>query len=88
MEKEHKIESMSVFINELELPLFSSCSFFPFSINENGELALLMRNKKDGKNPELYSDFGTTIKECMVSIYQCWLIGDPNIFYSVARSFI
>jgi hypothetical protein len=36
-----------------------------------------MRNKKDSKIPHLYKDFGTTFKET-----------DPNIFYSVARSYI
>jgi hypothetical protein len=35
-----------------------------------------MRNKKDSKNPESYIGFGTSVKET-----------DPNILYSVARSF-
>jgi hypothetical protein len=64
-------------IEDLEVPRFQSASFFPYTVNENGEVVLLMRNKKDSKNPNMYVDFGTTIKE-----------NDPNIFYSVAKSFI
>jgi hypothetical protein len=63
-------------IADIETPRFQTASFFPYTLNENGEVALLMRNKKDSKNPEFYVDFGTTIKET-----------DPNILYSVARSY-
>ena len=38
---------------------------------------MLLRNKKDSKNPDYYVDFGTSYKE-----------GDPCILYSAARSFI
>lgn len=64
-------------LEEIELPRFQTCSFFPYTMNESGDIVLLMRNKKDSKNPNYYIGFGTTIKEC-----------DPNIFYSAARSFI
>ena len=46
-------------------------------MNENGELVLLMRNKKESKSPNFYLDFGTTMKEY-----------DLNILYSVVRSYI
>jgi hypothetical protein len=38
---------------------------------------VLLRNKKDSKNPNYYVDFGTSYKE-----------GDPCILYSAARSYI
>jgi hypothetical protein len=59
------------------VPRFQSCSFFPYTLNENGEVVLLLRNKKDSKNPDFYTEFGTTVKE-----------NEPNIFYSAARSFL
>jgi hypothetical protein len=36
-----------------------------------------MRNKKDSKCPHLYKDFGSILKDT-----------DPNILYTVSRSFI
>lgn len=63
--------------DDLELPRFQACSLFPYSLDENGEVVLLMRNKKESKNPTSFIGFGTSIKEC-----------DPNIFYSAARSYI
>jgi len=36
-----------------------------------------MRNKKGGKNPDYYIDFGTSYKE-----------NDPCILYSAARSYL
>lgn len=62
---------------ELESPRFQSCSFFPYSLNEESEIVLLMRNKKMSKNPEFYVDFGTSYKE-----------SDPCILYSAAKAFI
>ncbi len=59
------------------MPRLQSCSLFPYSLNDNGEVVLFMRNKKESKNPQSYTGFGTSIKEC-----------DPNIFYSAARSYI
>ena len=64
-------------IAELEAPRFQSCSFFPYSLNEDSEIVLLMRNKKGSKNPEYYVDFGTSYKE-----------NDPCILYSAARSYL
>jgi hypothetical protein len=64
-------------LEDIEIPRFQSCSFIPYTLNENGEVALLLRNKKDSKNPDYYIDFGTTVKEA-----------DPNIFYSAARSYL
>lgn len=64
-------------IAELEAPRFQSCSFFPYSLNEDSEVVILMRNKKGGKNPNYYIDFGTSYKE-----------NDPSILYSAARSYL
>lgn len=64
-------------IAELESPRFQSCSFFPYSLNEESEVVLLMRNKKQSKNPDYYMDFGTSYKE-----------NDPCILYSAARSYL
>ena len=64
-------------IAELESPRFQSCSFFPYSLNEDSEVVLLMRNKKGSKNPDFYVDFGTSYKE-----------SDPCILYSAARSYL
>lgn len=64
-------------LEDIEVPRLQSCSFYPYTLNENGEVALLMRNKKDSKNSEYYLDFGTTVKE-----------SDPNILYSAARSYL
>ena len=66
-----------VTIGELEAPRFLSCSFYPYSLNEDSEVVLLMRNKKGGKNPNYYIDFGTSYKE-----------NDPCILYSAARSYL
>ena len=64
-------------IAEVEAPRFQSCSFVPYSLNEDSEVVLLMRNKKGSKCPNLYLDFGTSHKDC-----------DPCILYSAARSFL
>ena len=64
-------------IAELEAPRFQTCSFFPYSLNEESNIVLLMRNKKMSKNPNFYVDFGTSYKE-----------SDPCIFYSACRSYI
>lgn len=64
-------------IAELEAPRFQSCSFFPYSLNEDSEIVLLMRNKKGSKCPDLYTDFGTSFKD-----------NDPCILYSAARSYL
>ena len=37
-------------LDELEQPRFTSCSFFPYSLSDLGEVVFLMRNKKDSKN--------------------------------------
>lgn len=64
-------------IENLELPRLQSCSFYPYSLDEFGDIVILMRNKKDSKNSTYYVDFGTKIKE-----------NEPNILYSATRSFI
>mmetsp|Transcript_36934 Transcript_36934/g.56559 ORF Transcript_36934/g.56559 Transcript_36934/m.56559 type:complete len:116 (+) Transcript_36934:2-349(+) len=64
-------------IAELEAPRFLSCSFYPYSLNEESEVVVLLRNKKGSKNPDFYVDFGTSYKET-----------DPCILYSAARSFL
>ena len=66
-----------VTIAELEAPKFESCSFFPYSLNEDSEVVLLVRNKKGSKTPEMYIDFGCSYKE-----------NDPCILYSAARSYL
>ena len=62
-------------INDLESSRFISCSFFPYSLNEDSDIVLLMRQKV-ASNP-IYFDFGTTFKE-----------SDPSIFHSAARSYL
>ena len=65
-------------VNQLEEPRISTCSFFPYTISHNSELAFMMRCKKtDSKQIGMYSDFGTTLRE-----------NEPNILFSAARSFI
>lgn len=63
-------------LEDLELPRFQTCSFFPYSLNEQGGVVLLLCQKKDSKS-DYYLGFGTSVKE-----------QDPNIYYSAARSFI
>lgn len=43
------LDSEEAIINELESSRFLSCSFFPYSLNEDSEVVILMR-KKQGKN--------------------------------------
>ena len=64
-------------IADIEAPRFQSCSFIPYSLNEESDVVVLLRNKKGSKNPDYYVDFGTSYKE-----------GDPCILYSAARSYI
>lgn len=62
----------------LETPRISTCSFFAYSIDTNGDLAYLMRKKlNESKQMGMFTDFGTTLK-----------VQDPNIFFSAARSYI
>ena len=62
---------------ELETPRVTTCSFYPYSLNENGEVVLLLRNKKDSKNAPYYVDFGSTYRE-----------NDGNIVYTAVRSYL
>ena len=62
---------------DLETPRFTSCSFYPYSLNENGEAVLLMRNKKDSKNSIYYTDFGSSLRDT-----------DYSIVYTAAYSFL
>ena len=64
-------------LDEIEIPRLQSCSFYPYTVNETGDVVLLMRNKKDSKNPNFYVDFGTTIRE-----------NEPNILFSATRSYL
>ena len=64
-------------IAELEAPRFQTCSFYPYSLNDDSQVVILMRNKKASKTPDFYSDFGTSYKE-----------NDPCILYSAARSYL
>ena len=68
-------------LEELEVPRYTSCSFFAYSLSDQGEVVLLMRNKRDSKNSPYYVDFGTTLKEYPAS-------KDVNIVFSATRSFI
>ena len=68
-------------LEELEVPKFTSCSFFAYSLSDQGEVVVLMRSKKDSKNAPYYVDFGTTLKEYPGS-------KDVNIVFAAARSFI
>jgi len=64
-------------IADAESPRFLSCSFIPYGLNEESDVVVLLRNKKDSKNPDYYVDFGTSYKD-----------NDPCILYSAARSYI
>lgn len=68
-------------MEELEVPRFTSCSFYAYSLSDLGEIVLLMRSKKDSKNSHFYVDFGTTLKEYPGN-------RDTNIVFAAARSFI
>jgi len=46
-------------IEELDAPRFHSVSFYPYSLNEEGEVVVLMRKKQKSKTPGLFIDFGT-----------------------------
>lgn len=62
----------------METPRIRSCSFFPYTLDENSEISILFRCKKsDSKQSGMYQDFGTTLKE-----------NEPNILFSAARSYI
>ena len=72
------VDSDSIFtIADIESPRFQSCSFIPYGLNEESDVVVLLRNKKDSKNPNYFVDFGTSYQE-----------GDPCILYSAARSYI
>lgn len=65
----------------METPRFTSCSFYPYSLSDLGEIVLLMRSKKDSKNAPYYVDFGTTVDEYPAN-------KDVNIIFAAARSFL
>ena len=65
-------------VNQLEEPRINTCSMYAYTIDENSDIAILMRCKKtDSKQCGMYQDFGTTLRE-----------NEPNILFSAARSFI
>ena len=68
-------------LEELCMPRFTSCSFFPYSLNDLGEIVFLTRNKKDSKNSPYYVGFGTKIKEYPGN-------KDANLVFAAARSFL
>ena len=66
----------------LESPRLTSCSFFPYSLNDLGEVVFLLRNKKDSKNAPYYTGFGTS------SFAEYPACRDVNILFSAARSYL
>jgi hypothetical protein len=65
-------------MSKMETPRILSCSFFPYTIDENSQLSILFRCKKsDSKQQGMYADFGTTLKD-----------NEPNILFSAARSYV
>jgi len=64
-------------IEDLETPRFLSSSFYPYTLDDTGEVVLLMRNKKDSKNSPFYTDFGSTLKE-----------SDYSIVYTAVKSYL
>jgi hypothetical protein len=68
-------------LEELEVPRFTSCSFFAYSLSDMGEIVLLMRSKKDSKSSPYYVDFGTTLADYPAN-------KDVNIAFAAARSFL
>ena len=68
-------------LEELEIPRFTSCSFYAYSLSDLGDIVLLMRNKKDSKTSPFYVDFGTTLDEYPGN-------KDVNIIFAAARSYL
>ena len=68
-------------LEDLCTPRFTSCSFFPYSLNDLGDIVFLTRNKKDSKNSPYYVGFGTKIKEYPGS-------KDANLVFAAARSYL
>lgn len=65
-------------LNDLSTNRVRSCSFYPYTVDENSNISLLFRCKKmDSKKSWLYTDFGTTLRD-----------NEPNILFSAARSFV
>lgn len=68
-------------LEDLEVPRFTSCSFFPYSLSDLGEVVFLTRIKKDSKNSPYYVGFGTTFAEYPTC-------KDVNIVFAAARSYL
>ena len=68
------LDPEELIINELESARLQSVSFFPYSLNEESDVVLLMRQKGDS---QILKDFGTQFKE-----------NDPTVLHSAARAFL
>ena len=59
------------------MPKFSEVGFFPYSINDNGDLVILFRRNFKGPSPEIFQDFG-----CHINKFE------PSIYFSAVRGFL
>ena len=73
-------DDCSDIFNDLTSPRFQSCSFFPYSLNEDSKVVILMRQKCNSLYPEMYRDFGTN--------YNSEKDHDPSILHTAAVSYI
>jgi hypothetical protein len=64
-------------LDEIESPIYISNSFFPYSLNEDSDVCILMRQKRTSATHNLFLDFGATFKE-----------SDPCILYTAARGYL
>ena len=66
------------FITQLDKPRITSVSVFPYSLDEQSEMAILFRCMKiQAKQNGMYAGFGSSIKH-----------NEPNILFSAARSLV
>ena len=56
---------------------FSEVGFFPYNINDQGDLVILFQRNLKGPSPELFSDFGWHINKF-----------EPSIYFSAVRGFL
>ena len=62
----------------INTPRFESCSLYPYSTNEHGELVLLLRSLvQRSTHNVVYKDFGSKVRET-----------EKTFYFSMARSFL
>lgn len=73
-------DDCSEIFNDMINPRFQSCSFYPYSLNEDSKVVILMRQKCQSNYPDMYRDFGTN--------YNADKDYDPCILHTAAMSYI